>query len=53
MNSKAILATAVACLCVSSVQSVSADNLNYEWYTAANNGDLMPTEVTSPDVVYE
>ena len=44
MNSKAILATAVACLCVSSVQSVSADDLTYEWYTVANNGDLMPTD---------
>ncbi len=33
MNSKAILATAVACLCISSMQSVSADNLTYEWYT--------------------
>jgi hypothetical protein len=43
MESKAILATAVACLCVSSVQSVSAGTLTYEWYTAANNGDLMPT----------
>ena len=42
MNSKAMLATAVACLCVSSVQSASADDLTYEWYTAANNGDLMP-----------
>jgi len=47
MNSKAILATAVACLCVSSVQSVSADDLIYEWYTAANNGDVMPTDSSS------
>jgi len=46
MNSKAILATAVACLCVSSVQSVSADNLTYEWYTVANNGDAMPTDAS-------
>jgi len=46
MNSKAILATAVACLCVSSVQSASADNLTYEWYTAANNGDVMPTDAS-------
>jgi hypothetical protein len=47
MKSKAILATAVACLCVSSVQSVSADNLTYEWYTVANNGDLMPADSPS------
>ena len=46
MNSKAILATAVACLCVSSVQSVSAANLTYEWYTVANNGDVMPTDAS-------
>src|SRR5512139_2220908 len=44
MKSKAMLATAVACLCVSSVQSASADNLTYEWYTVANNGDVMPTD---------
>ena len=47
MNSKAILATAVACLCVSSVQSASADDLTYEWYTVANNGDVMPTDSSS------
>jgi hypothetical protein len=47
MNSKAILATAVACLCVSSVQSASADDLIYEWYTVANNGDVMPTDSSS------
>jgi hypothetical protein len=46
MNSKAILATAVACLCISSMQSVSADNLTYEWYTVANNGDAMPTDAS-------
>jgi hypothetical protein len=46
MNSKAILATAVACLCVSSVQS-AADSLSYEWYTVANNGDLIPTDSSS------
>jgi len=46
MNSKAFLATAVACLCASSVESVSADNLTVEWYTAANNGDLMPTDAS-------
>ena len=44
MNSRAILATAVACLCVSSVQSVAADDLIYEWYTVANNGDVIPTD---------
>jgi hypothetical protein len=47
MNSKAILATAVACLCVSSMQSASADNLTYEWYTVANNGDVIPTDSSS------
>ena len=46
MNSKAILATAVACLCVSSVQSASAADLTYEWYTVANNGDVMPTDAS-------
>jgi hypothetical protein len=47
MNSKAMLATAVACLCVSSVQSASADDLIYEWYTVANNGDVIPTDSSS------
>jgi hypothetical protein len=47
MNSKAMLATAVACLCVSSVQSVAADDLTYEWYTVANNGDVIPTDSSS------
>ena len=47
MNSKAILATAVACLCISSMQSASADNLIYEWYTVANNGDVIPTDSSS------
>jgi hypothetical protein len=47
MNSRAILATAVAFLCVSSVQSAVADDLTYEWHTAANNGDLMPAEVST------
>lgn len=47
MNSKAILATAVACLCVSSMPSASADDLTYEWYTVANNGDTMPTDSSS------
>lgn len=47
MNSKAILATAVACLCVSSMRSASADDLVYEWYTVANNGDVIPTDSSS------
>jgi hypothetical protein len=47
MISKAMLATTVACLCISSVQSASADNLIYEWYTVANNGDVMPTDPSS------
>jgi len=42
MESKAILATAVAFLCVSGLQSAGADDLSYEWYTVANNGDLIP-----------
>ncbi len=29
------------------MQSASADNLIYEWYTAANNGDVMPTDSSS------
>ena len=41
MNSKAVLATAVACLCAS-VASVRAADLTYTWYTVANNGDVMP-----------
>jgi len=47
MKSKVMLATAVACLCVASAQSASADSFTYEWYTAANNGDLMPAEVAT------
>ncbi len=47
MTNKAILATAVACLCVSSAQPAVGDDLTYEWYTAANNGDLMPAEVST------
>lgn len=46
MNSRATLATTVACLCVSSLQYASADDLTYEWYTVANNGDLMPTDAS-------
>jgi hypothetical protein len=42
MNSKAMLATAVACL-FASMSSAGADDLSYEWYTVANNGDVMPT----------
>jgi hypothetical protein len=44
MNSKAMLATAVACLFASMSSSVRADDLTYEWYTVANNGDVMPTD---------
>jgi hypothetical protein len=47
MKSKAMLATAVACLCASSLQSAAADELSYEWYTVANNGDLMPTDTAT------
>ena len=47
MKSKSILATAVACLCASSLQSAAADDLIYEWYTVANNGDVMPTDSSS------
>jgi hypothetical protein len=42
-----MLATTVACLCVSSLQYASADDLTYEWYTVANNGDVMPTDPSS------
>jgi len=42
MESKAILATAVALLCVSGSPAADAGDLTYEWYTAANNGDLIP-----------
>ena len=47
MNSKAILATAVALLCASGSPAARADNLTYEWYTAANNGDVIPTDSSS------
>lgn len=47
MESNPILATAVACLCVAFAQSASAGSFTYEWYTAANNGDLMPAEVAT------
>jgi hypothetical protein len=46
MKSRAMLATTVAFLCASSFQHASADNLSYEWYTVANNGDLMPTDTS-------
>ena len=29
------------------MQSASADNLTYEWYTVANNGDVIPTDSSS------
>jgi hypothetical protein len=44
MNSKAMLATAVACLFASISSSARAADLSYEWYTVANNGDVMPTD---------
>jgi len=47
MEAKSILATAVACVCVSSVQSAVAGDLTYEWFTAANNGDLMPAAAST------
>lgn len=47
MNSKAILATAVALLCASGSPVASAGDLTYEWYTAANNGDVIPTDSSS------
>jgi len=42
MESKAILATAVAILCVTGAATASADDLTYEWYPVATNGDLVP-----------
>jgi len=42
MQSKAIPATAVAILCITGAATASADDLTYEWYTAVNNGDLVP-----------
>jgi hypothetical protein len=42
MNFKAVLATAVACLCVSSVQSASAADLTYTWHTVANSATVIP-----------
>jgi hypothetical protein len=38
-----MLATAVACV-LASMSSARADDLNLEWYTVANNGDVMPTD---------
>jgi len=46
MNSKAILATAVACV-LASMSSARAADLTYEWYTVANNGDVIPTDSSS------
>jgi hypothetical protein len=43
MKSKAMLATAVACV-LASMSSARADDLTFEWYTVANNGDVMPTD---------
>lgn len=42
MNSRSVLAAAAALLCVSLSPSGRAENLLYEWYTVANNGDLIP-----------
>jgi len=42
MESKAILATAVALLCVAGAPSAGAGELTYSWFTVANNGDLIP-----------
>ena len=47
MNSKAMLATAVACLFASISTSARAADLTYEWYTVANNGDVIPTDSSS------
>jgi hypothetical protein len=47
MNSRAILATAVACLFASISTSARAADLTYEWYTVANNGDVIPTDSSS------
>jgi len=46
MEAKVILATAVACLCVSASTTARAADLSYEWYTVANNGDVMPTDAS-------
>jgi len=42
MKSKAILATAVAILCVTGAATASADDLTYEWYSVVTNGDFVP-----------
>ena len=42
MQSKAVLATAVALSCVLGSPSARADDLSYEWYTVASNGDHIP-----------
>ena len=42
MNSRKILVAAVAALFATGTLAVSAGDLTYEWYTVANNGDLIP-----------
>ena len=42
MQANGILIAAVATLCVTGAPSTGAGDLSYEWYTAANNGDLIP-----------
>jgi len=42
MKANGILIAAVATLCVTGAPSAGAGDLIYEWYTAANNGDLIP-----------
>lgn len=42
MKSSAVLATAVALLCICGSTSARADGLTYEWYTVANNGHRIP-----------
>jgi hypothetical protein len=42
METKAILAVASAILCVTGAATASADDLAYEWYPVATNGDLVP-----------
>jgi hypothetical protein len=42
MESRTILAAAAAFMCVAGASSSNARDLIYEWYTVANNGDLIP-----------
>ena len=42
MKANGILIAAVATLCVTGAPSAGAGDLLYEWYTAANNGELIP-----------